>query len=240
MKPKMILFDYGGTLLWERDYNFPRAYQAMFDLVVDNPMGVTSEEVYEFSEDLFQKANVSREKGYEIHEFQFIRVAADYFGLTFSAPIEEVERVMWKNASTTGKMPHIDELLAYLKQNHIRTGVISNIGWSGGALKERLDSLFPKNEFEFVLASSEYAIRKPNPILFQIALHKATRKAELTPSEVWFCGDTFEADIAGAHAAGMYPVYYDVTENTKTDAQADYEYLHIGDWMELIDTLEKL
>ena len=42
-------------------------------------------------------------------------------------------------------MPYISELLSFLDQKGIRTGVISNIGWSGNALFRRINRLLPEN-----------------------------------------------------------------------------------------------
>lgn len=233
----MILFDYGETLLWERDFDFLQGYHAMFQFITKNPNGVTPEEVCALSEGIFQEADSCRKLGYEIHELQLLRTTFEIFGLEFSVSFKEVERTIWTNASKGGKMPHIDELLQYLKEESIRTGVISNIGWSGDALKERIDRFLPNNNFEFVIASSEYAIRKPNPMLFKIAL----QKARLEPSEVWFCGDSVEADIKGAYGAGIFPVHYDYADEkasyVESNVQIDLNYLHIHDWTELIDTL---
>ena len=240
MRPKMILFDYGETLLWEKDRDFLQGYRAMFQFITKNPKGVTPEEVCALSEGIFHEADSCRKLGYEIHEFQLLRTTAEIFGLEFSVSLKEIEHVIWTNASKGGTMPHIEELLEYLKKEGIRTGVISNIGWSGGALKERIDRFLPKNNFEFVIASSEYAIRKPNPLLFKIALQKAGLKA----SEVWFCGDSVEADIKGAHGAGIFPVYYNNADekdlHTEPDIQVDFNYFHIHDWVELIDTLTSM
>lgn len=239
MKPKMILFDYGHTLLWEKDFDFKRGYHAIFEHVGKNPNGVTSDEMYELSDGLFKDMQICRKQGYEIHEFPLLRCSAEALGVEFSLPLEDIENILWTNCSKGDKMPHISELLAYLKSEGIRTGVISNIGWSGGALKRRIERLLPEGDFEFILASSEYAVRKPNPLIFKVAL----QKAKLDPSEVWFCGDNLAADIVGAHGAGIYPVYYDCAAEidpiVKRDVQIDFEHLHIHDWLELIDTLKE-
>lgn len=63
----------------------------------------------------------------------------------------------------------------------------------------------PDSRFEFVIASSEYMVRKPNPRIFRLAL----QKAGLSPDRVWFCGDNVRADVEGAHAAGLFPVWYE-------------------------------
>ena len=36
-KPEMILFDYGGTLLCEPDWDLQRGEEAVFEHVVENP-----------------------------------------------------------------------------------------------------------------------------------------------------------------------------------------------------------
>ena len=240
-KPKMIIFDYGHTLLWERDFDFGRGYRAIFEHVSANPNGVTSDEMQELSEGIFNDVQVCRTNGFEIHEFPLLRCASEALGVEFSLPLEDIETILWTNASNGGKMPHISELLAYLKSEGIRTGVISNIGWSGGALKRRIERLLPEGDFEFIITSSEYAVRKPNPLIFKVAL----QKSGLKPDEVWFCGDNIKADVNGAHGAGIFPVYYDCIDGeidslAKSGTLPDFDYLHIHDWRELIDILKDL
>ena len=75
-------------------------------------------------------------------------------------------------------------------------------------------------------------LRKPQPMLFELAL----RKAGLTASEVWFCGDNPQADIEGAAAAGMFPVWFDsdVDDREGGDKPAPRcACLHIRRWAEL-------
>lgn len=76
-------------------------------------------------------------------------------------------------------------MLDYINENGIRSAVISNLIWPGIALTERLNRLLPNNRFEFVMTSSDYFMRKPNRILFDIALQKAGVSAD----KVWYCGD---------------------------------------------------
>ncbi len=243
-KPQMILFDYGHTLLYEPGFDFVRGQRAVFEYITENPHGVTPEQADAFSTQLFRQMGEVRKAGYELHEWQMLRAQYEQFGLKFSIPIEQVERVLWWNTSTGEKMPKVEKMLDFLKQNGIRTGVISNIGWSGAALKERIDRLLPQNEFEFVVASSEYGIRKPNPLLFRIALEKA----HIDPSEVWYCGDSIFADVNGAHGAGIFPVLYTCrsvepsvwVENQEENPQLGFEFLHIHDWDEIIDILRKI
>lgn len=76
-------------------------------------------------------------------------------------------------------------------------------------------------------------IRKPDKRLFEIAL----MKSGLTSDKVWYCGDSYSNDVVGANNAGIFPVYYSDTNN---NANADFEYLSVRDWREMIETLGNL
>lgn len=100
--------------------------------------------------------------------------------------------------------------LEKLKQLGIRTAVISNLDFSGYLLKERLDDLFPGNEFEFVIASSDYGLRKPMRDIFRAGI----AKTGLKPERIWYVGDKAKVDVDGSRAAGMVPVLYKCKRNT--------------------------
>lgn len=241
-KPEMILFDYGFTLLHEPGMDFLRGEEAVYPLIAENPLGKTAKELCDFGLENFRQLKDCRHMGYEISETQLNRCKYDTFGITFSVPLAQVEQILWDNVSPGACMPGIEELLEFLHRQGIRTGVISNLGWTGEALRNRINRLLPENHFEFVLASSEYAFRKPHPMMFRIAL----QKAGLAPEQVWFCGDSMEADICGAHGAGMLPVLYEGTGEAgerspylekNQQIKVDFDYLHIHHWRELIEVL---
>ena len=239
-KPEMILFDYGHTLAAEPGYDSLRGTAAVMRHTIHNPQNLTTEQVDKFSADLFFGiCGQVRELGAEIHEMQFQRLMYEYLQIEFDVSLTEIELIYWDNAAPGEAMPYASELLKHLKKNGTRTGVISNIGFSGHALITRLNRLLPDNCFEFVIASSEYMIRKPNPMLFELAL----RKANLEAKDVWFCGDSPTADIVGASSVGIYPVWYEdlMIENPfreKNSKKLDCEHLHIHDWQEMIAFLE--
>lgn len=240
-KPKMILFDYGHTLLYEPQLDFLRAEKALAPYITENPRNLTPEQVNEFAARLYAQAAPARAAGAELHERQMKRLVYESLGIQFSISYAEIERIQWNTASPGALMPDADQLLSCLEKHGVRSGVISNIGWSGAALTERLNRLLPGNAFEFVIASSEYGFRKPSPYLFQLALQKAGLPAQ----DVWFCGDNPKADVEGAAGAGIFPVWYDngleCTYRDRTcEAPPACEHLHIREWSELIALLEGL
>ena len=239
-KPKMILFDYGHTLLCEPGFDFLRGEKSLFEYIKSNKNGLTPKQVCDFSQELFERIGVVRELGLELHEWQFQRFLYEYLEIELSISLPEAEKIFWYHVSAGAMMPNADRIIDYINANDIRSGVISNIGFSGAALTERINRLLPQNKFEFIIASSEYMFRKPNPMLFELAL----KKAGLNAGDVWFCGDNIKADVEGSVAVGIFPVWYeDETMDNPSCGQSksvvpDCDHLHIHDWLELIDVLE--
>src|SRR4051812_19787505 len=89
--------------------------------------------------------------------------------------------------------------LEALRAAGIRTVVVSNWDWS---LHERLHETGLAPLVDAALASAEVGSAKPDPAIFQRALDLVG----VAPGEAWHVGDTPEADVAGARAAGLRPI----------------------------------
>ncbi|NLO09791.1 MAG: HAD family hydrolase [Clostridiales bacterium] len=241
-KPQMIIFDYGHTLLYEPEFDFLRGEKEIYKHIVKNPRQLTVEDINKFGAELYQKNDFCRMYGYEFNNLQTMKLKYEYLGIELDISYEEAEIILWDSVSRGACMPYVEEMLECLKENEIRSGVISNIGWSGHALTERINRLLPQNQFEFIIASSEYGIRKPNSMLFELAI----QKANLHPNDIWFCGDNVEADVYGARSVGIFPVFYeDETvdcpwEGQNDDLKIDFKHLHIHSWVEMINILKNL
>jgi putative hydrolase of the HAD superfamily len=81
----------------------------------------------------------------------------------------------------------------------IRTVVVSNWDFS---LHERLRETGLAELVDGAIASAEIGSAKPDGAIFAAAL----RIAGTRPEETWHVGDTPEADVEGALAAGIHPV----------------------------------
>jgi putative hydrolase of the HAD superfamily len=147
---------------------------------------------------------------------------------------EEIEKIFWDNAAERRPTKNIEVLLKYLREQEIRTAVISNISFSGKALEERINTMIPENNFEFILATSEYVFRKPHSRIFELAL----RKAKLDARDVWYCGDNAFFDVEGASKSGLTPVWYRGAMEQENRLMPEADCLIISDWMELIETLK--
>jgi putative hydrolase of the HAD superfamily len=238
----MIIFDYGHTLCYEAGFDGVAGAEAVLKYAVKNKNNLSAAEISAFSERLYEGiAQKSRDAGVEVHNQIMENFAYEYLQLEFSLDPVQRERIFWENAAPGIAMPNIEKALDYLNASGIRSGVISNISFGGKNLADRLDKLLPQNQFEFVIASSEYMYRKPDRMIFDLAL----RKADLRADEVWHCGDNTKMDAAGAYGAGIFPVWFhseiDCDYRDKSlDARPSFEHLYIRDWPELIAVLKSL
>ncbi len=240
-KPKMILFDWGHTLMHEPEWNLLNGEKALYPYITENPMNLTAEQICNTTQTLFERFEKIRECGLEYHMHTLLRMRDEFLGLKYSVPMEEEELIRWRGISPIVTMPGIEALLEDLHRRGIRSGVVSNLGASSEALAKLIGEYIPNNRFEFIITSSDYGIRKPDPVLFQIALNRA----ELEPEDVWYCGDTPGADVEGAASAGIFPVWYDnemecAYRNRETERLPECSYLYIREWQELPGILEKL
>lgn len=116
-------------------------------------------------------------------------------------------------------LPTLDQL----QQTDLKVGIISNWDTPLHAMVEEL-GLAPY--FDVIVASHDQRVRsaKPDAAIFEYALNTVG----VSPEEAVHVGDSFEADIMGAHAAGIRAILLD-RDGTQT-----------GRWGETIRTLHAL
>lgn len=207
--PKMILFDYGQTLIKEKKFDGVKGTQAVLTYATRNKYNLTAKQIQERAEEINQELGKFDPKKRHLYQIEipntmFIPYLYESQGIEIPLTIEEIDKIFWDAASPGVPTDGVEEFLDFLKESRIRTGVISNIAYGQQVVANRIYDLLPKNEFEFILTSSQYIFRKPHRRIFDLALEKAELKAE----DVWYIGDQYECDIKGALAAGIMPIWY--------------------------------
>lgn len=94
--------------------------------------------------------------------------------------------------------PRVGEMLQGLQDLGLKLGVVSNTA----ALFQVFDSLEEygiRDYFRDVTLSSVTELRKPDPTIFQVALHQL----KSAPAECVYVGDTVSRDIIGSKRAGF-------------------------------------
>ncbi|MBQ7933810.1 MAG: HAD family hydrolase [Lachnospiraceae bacterium] len=238
-RPKMIMFDYGQTLVNEQLFDGVKGTAAVLKYATKNKYNKSAEEVQAYANQLNQElGRFDPEKRHlfqvEVPNHMFTKYLYESQGIEIALSPEEIDTVFWDAAAPGKPTEGIREFLAFLKESQVRTGVISNITYCGNAVTKRIHDYLPDNDFEFIIATSEYMYRKPNKHIFELALEKA----QLLPEEVWYVGDQYQCDIVGAKEAGLMPVWYIGAIDMKYEPRE--EVLTIKSWTELVDLFRTL
>lgn len=245
--PKMILFDYGQTLFNENGFSGTRGTEAVLAECADNPYNVTVEEIQNLANEISRemrdyKHELHPNNYLEIHNHQFQNYLYEYFNITINISKTESEKIFWDAAAPCELTKNIERLLTYLQNKQIKIGVISNISFSGEALKNRIQEYLPNIKFEFILSSADYVFRKPNKRIFEIALRKAKNILgdSIDPTEIWYCGDNPDWDVQGSNSVGMTPIWYTNAIEKVNIKKPNCNCLKINDWSEVITILEDM
>lgn len=238
-KPKMILFDYGQTLVNEQRFDGVRGTEAVMQYAIKNKYNRTAAQVQAVADEINRE--LGRFDPMKRHLFQveipnsmFRNYLYESQGIELSVSGAELDKVFWDAASPGQLTEGLEEFLKYLHEQGIRTGVISNITYSGEAVAERINRMLPQNHFEFIIATSEYMFRKPNKRIFELALEKAELQAE----DVWYIGDQYACDVVGAQYAGIQPVWYIGAIDLPYEEKEDV--LTVKSWDELQEKLQNI
>ena len=239
-RPKFAVFDYGETLVHEDDFLPVPGFEKMLAHAVKNPNGYTADDLAAMFSDTFRELRWKvLHLGMEVPHIPRMRWLIEICGLEFDCDETELEKLFWDGAAPGSPTPGMAQLLEKLRACGIKTGVVSNIGFSGASLKRRIEENYPEHRFDFIMSSCDYLLLKPNPSLFRLALKKTGCDA----SQVWFFGDNRYADIAGAAACGMFPVYYDCdlgcAFRSNPEVEKMPECLRIHHWEELYPLFDK-
>ena len=119
--------------------------------------------------------------------------------------------------------PEVMDTLRALRERGMRIVVLSNWDFS---LHEMLANTGIAPLVDGAVASAEHGTAKPDPAIFEHAL----ALAGVTREEAWHVGDSPEADVVGARAAGIMPLL------VHRDGSVPLEGVRvIGDLAELVE-----
>lgn len=241
--PKMVLFDYGQTLIAEQKFDGVKGTEAVLQYATRNKYHLSAEQVQAKANEINQELGRFDPKKrhlfqIEIPNTMFTPYLYESQGIEIALSNAEIDTVFWNAAAPGTPTEGIKDFLDYLKNKGIRTGVISNISYNPSVVAERINRLLLDNTFEFIITSSNFLFRKPNKRIFDLALEKA----QLRPDEVWYIGDQYECDVKGSLNVGMFPIWYigalDLPYTVEEVHSLDKNILTVTDWNELRQRME--
>jgi putative hydrolase of the HAD superfamily len=98
-------------------------------------------------------------------------------------------------------VPGARALLASLRP-HARIGIVSNNLLA--EQREKMEQCGLDEHVDALIVSEEAGMSKPDPRIFRIAL----ARLDAEPHESLMIGDSWTADVVGAHAAGIYAIWF--------------------------------
>lgn len=218
---RAVIFDLGGTLMYERDTWHAVTAQgdeALTRYLIGHGLEINlstfpiefrrrlGEYFTQREKDMLETTytyvllDLLKDKGYTNVSDEVIRRALD--------SLFEVTQTNWQLEEDT--IP----TLRKLEKNGYRMGLISNAGDDKDV--QRLVSRFEiASYFDFILTSASCSYRKPHPRIFELAI----ANWYFLPTETVMVGDNLDADIRGAKNAGLYGIWISRRAGPSTEDQ---------------------
>lgn len=241
-KPKMIIFDVGGTLFDDGKCIAEKGFSALLS-VAENPE-ITNEKILaeywdEYMDEVCKGLKSKTGTSLDASLSAIIKYATMNAGLHINLSMSEQEELFDRFNSTRKVIDGIPELFKTLEELNIRYAIISNNAMSGEGLALSIKQWIPSINPEFCLTSADIMFTKPYEKIF----HTASKYAHLNPEDCWYCGDGRIPDVDGAKNAGMVPVLIDEKSEIPLEFRTDGgrgEYMTVNNWNALKEYLLKI
>lgn len=219
---KDVFFDLDHTL-WDFDKNSAFTFEKIFleqqiPIALDDFLTVYVPANLKFWK-MYREERISKSE----LRYQRLKSVFDTLGHSVSDGLIHLLAEEYINhlSSFNHLFPNTVEVLEYLKPNY-RLHIITN-GFQE-IQEKKLRNSGIHGYFDQIIDSEMAGVKKPNPLIFKLALDKA--KAE--PHKSLMIGDSLEADILGAKAAGLHTLHFNAhREEEHTHAPIIYDLQEI-------------
>ena len=213
----ILIFDLFETLIHNRSMDFNRGLQPFWEKYYRDKW--TFDEMAALGDELFLQMQKRHAEG---REYAFVKEELPEYAKRFGGDTvlmnadEEAEFLM--RCNDMENMPCIPEALAAFEKLGIPMYVLSNSGFTSGALSCVLEKLGTRKYFKGIWSSADFGRIKPCREFFDMAIKQALAENPGEKREnIVFVGDTYASDIQGAHGAGIHAVWL----NRKGERNAD-------------------
>ena len=197
-----VFFDLDHTL-WDFERNSALTFErilAKHDVRVDLPDFL---EIYIPINLAFWK--LYREERVSKTELRYQRLKTVFDEIKYAVSDETIDQLAIDYikylSSYNHLLPNTIEVLYYLKPNY-KLHIITN-GFQEIQEKKMVNAKI-RDYFDQIINSEMAGVKKPNPIIFQLALNSA----KTTSENALMIGDSLEADILGAKAVGLHTLHF--------------------------------
>jgi HAD superfamily hydrolase (TIGR01509 family) len=194
---RAVIFDWGGTLTPWRTVDYLDTWRAYADAVhPDDPVRAAQVAAALVAA---EEAAWTRSRA-EHRAFTLAQVLAAAGVLADEAAFTGY-RAAWEHATFTD--PDVEPLMKLLRDNGLRTGVLSSTAWPGAWHEELLERDGVLHLFDARVWSSDLEYTKPHREAFLAAMRAVGVD---DPADCVYVGDRLYDDVSGAKAVGMRAV----------------------------------
>ncbi len=233
----ILIFDYFETIIHNKSMDFNRGLKVFWEKYYKDKCSF--EEISAYGEELFRHLQEVHGQGLE---YAFVKdelpmYAKKYGGETIKMAVEE-EADFLMRCNEMEIMPYISEALAVFDKMSIPMYVLSNSGFTAGALSTALDKLGIGKYFKKIWSSADFGRIKPDREFFEMAIEQVLADNPTEKREnIVFVGDTYSTDVKGANDAGIHVIWI----NHKGEENVEYLPIYsISDTRELLGTVKRM
>jgi 2-haloalkanoic acid dehalogenase type II len=214
---RAVLFDFGGTL-FNYEAVAPGERECVVDLARWAGAALKPSEILRAYRGALKRVFYEYlPRPYYLHRDLFhdvLQAMARDLGITFTAEqFARYRQVQWQRREQHFTLREgVLETLTALRDRGFHLGIVSNIDDDQLEHMVRLSKIEPY--FDSILSSEQAQSCKPDLRIFT----EAVRRADCTPHEAFFVGDSLQQDIPGANAMGMHSVL--IWDRTDSDPPA--------------------
>lgn len=201
-----VIFDMDGTLI-EHTWQLSRICSELFSRFADRLAPVTETEFFDCywrkSTDLWFMMIDRIIDGETAARYGYINTLR---ALQQDVSLADSMLDAWQTLVLAEAVPFNDTypVLEAVRQK-FATGIVTN-GFAHFQ-RQKIEKYQLANWVDFTLVSEEAGFHKPDPRIFAKALELAGRPQ---PQQTLYVGDSLEADVTGALAAGIIPIFFNV------------------------------
>ncbi len=195
-KIKGVFFDCWDTLISFHLKNLAWNYQTLKDHAI-NRDEINWDDVNTFCEDFYHQYYRAHLE-FEVKVEQVLNLFCLNFDIQLDCPLSTCVHEILIHLDPK-PVAGIDEFLTFLEEQGIPFACLSNTIYTEEDTRGLIEKLVPGHHFQFVLASGDVAVKKPNPLFFKTGV----KMAKLDIEDCIYVGDKLLQDAYGAYQSGF-------------------------------------
>lgn len=201
MNKPMIFFDCWDTLIRFKVKDERWTTLPLFDHCT-NKEKVDWQQVYAFAKEFLDRYYGCHSL-YEIDSIAFLKLVSTLYSIEIDCSLEQADSEILSYLDPT-PVEGIEDFLTFLESKGIRYACLSNTIYTREDTEKTILSQIKGHHFEFVFASSEVGVKKPNPYFFKAGLKTAGVEAK----DAIYIGDAYLQDVYGSFITGFKKSYW--------------------------------